>query len=210
MDSKTNKKQMNVNNYIALMVVITILVVFIAVLVVKNLGTTFLHNQRIISKKNAAQKTLAADFTAAQTISKQYQSLGSQSQIISDALPTESDIPGLANSIEAMGLATGTQLVDVGSAGTALGASTPTSTTTATPSAGASPQSPIPVPVTITVNTTYANLPAFLSAVESSVRPIVVSGVQMTGTNSLLKLTVTANTYSQAPASFTVTKEVVK
>ena len=213
MDKTNQKQEMKTSNYIGLLVAITILVILVGGLAVKSLGASFLLNQRIITKKNVAQKTLAADVVSAQAVTGQYQALGEQSKLISDALPNGVDIPGLANAIEAMATSSGAQLSDVSSSGAAATTTPSTTTPSATTSTAAtvtSSTAPTPLPISISASVSYANLPRFLSSIEGSLRPITISDIQLSGTNAKLIITITATTYYQNPVTFTVTKETVK
>jgi Tfp pilus assembly protein PilO len=201
------KQEMKTSNYIGLLIAISVLVILVGGLAIKTFGADFLHNQRVISKKNTAQKTLAADVLSVKAISNQYQTLGSQAQIVNDSLPNGSDIPGLANAIEAMGSATGTNFTDISdnaTSGAVATAPTTTSSSSTTSSAAT------PININIATSASYANLDKFLSVLESSSRPIQVSGVALTGTNAKLTVTIDAITYYQTPVSFNVTTEAVK
>jgi Tfp pilus assembly protein PilO len=210
MDNSKQKQEMKTSNFIGLLAVITILVVLVGGLVAKNLATSFLHNQRIISKKNLAQKTLAADAVNAKTVTKQYQDLGTQQQqLLVDSLPADSDIPGLANIMEAMGGVSGVQFLSVSSTGSAVGEVAPV--TGASPTAtGSLTTAASQVPISITFQSSYANLDRFLASLENSSRPITVSSIQLTGTSSKLNVTLSATTYYQTPVTFSVTKEAVQ
>jgi Tfp pilus assembly protein PilO len=201
------KQEMKTSNYIGLLIVISILVILIGGLVAKNLSSKFLLNQKIVSKKNTAQQVLAADVQSAKNITQQYQALGAQAQSINDALPPDADIPGLANIVEAMAGISGVQYSTVASSAssTVVAAAPAVASTTSSSSA-----TPVAVPISITATSSYANLTRFLTALESSSRPIHVTDIQLSGTSASLNVTINAITYYQAPVAFSVTKEVVK
>ena len=205
MDKTKPKQEMKNSNYIALLAVITILVLLVGGLLAKNFFATFLLNQKVISKKNTAQVTLAADVTAAHTITQQYQALGSQATTVSDSLPSDPDVPGFANAIESMAATAGVQFTGVVSGATAVPIASVGGTTASTTTVAATA-----VPLTINMTASYANLNHFLSLLESSSRPVVVSSITLTGTNSKLVVTLTATTYYQTPVSFNITKVAVQ
>lgn len=214
MDKTKSKQEMKTGNYIVLLSVITILVVLVGGLAAKSLGEDLLHNQRVITKKGLAQKTLTADVLSAQAITNQYQALAGQQQLVADALPNESDLPGLASAVQAMAASAGSQLLDVSQSNDT---GTSTATTTGTSASGsaatissASSNAPTPLPISITATTSYTSLPAFLAAIEGSLRPIKVSDIQLSGTNNALNITISATTYYQTPVTFTIGKETVK
>jgi Tfp pilus assembly protein PilO len=209
MDKTKPKQEMKTSNYIALLIVISILVILVGGLAAKSLGEDLLHNQRVITKQGAAQKILAADVLSAQSITNQYQTLGAQQQLINDALPNESDLPGLANAVAAMAASSGSQLVDVSADTSGTTTSTPAAGTGAT-GVSSSSAAATPVPITLSATTSYTSLPAFLSAIEGSLRPIQVSDIQLGGSNNSLNVTIDATTYYQTPVSFTIGKETVK
>jgi len=207
-DATKPKQQMKNSNYIALLAAVTILVILVGGLLAKNFFASFLLNQKILTKKNAAQVILSSDVGAANSITQQYKALGSQTQIVADSLPNDADIPGLANAIESMATTAGVQFTNVGDTVTALttvpvGSATGSTASTTTAAA-------TPVPISIGVTTSYNNLNHFLSLLESSSRPIVVSSIQLTGTNSKLLATIVATTYFQTPVSFNITKVAVQ
>ncbi len=207
MDNTKPKQEMKIGNYIALMIAISIVVVLVGGILIKSLGTSILLNQRVISKKQAAQSTLAADVIAANKITQQYKSLGDRAKLADDALPTSPDIPGLSNALEAMAGVSGVQFTDVSTTNVGGAASA----ATATGAAGSlSSSGSIPLPITITATSSYANLNRFLTAIESSLRPITITGLELTGTDAKLNITISANTYYQNPVSFSISKVTVK
>jgi Tfp pilus assembly protein PilO len=205
-DKTKPKQEMKNSNYIALLAVVTILVLLVGGLLAKNFFASFLLNQKVLTKKNAAQVILASDVNAARNITVQYKGLGSQAQTVADSLPSDPDIPGLANAIESMAATAGVQFTSVGDGVTAsptapaAAAGTPGAVTATTSTAATA------VPITISITTSYNNLNHFLSLLESSSRPIVVSSIQLTGLNSKLIVSITATTYYQNPVSFNITK----
>jgi len=196
MDKSKQKQELKTSNYVGLIVAISIVVILVGGLALKNLGAKFLLNSHVLNQKNVAKQTLNTDLTAVQSITQQYQQLTTQSQLLKDALPTESDVPGLANAVEVMAGTTGAQLKSVGSS---VGLATPTATT-----------GPLALPITISAAATYANLTRFLAAIESSVRPIHITDIQLAGTNALLSVTIDGSTFYQTPATFNVKTETVK
>jgi Tfp pilus assembly protein PilO len=202
MDKTKTTKEMKTSNYLALLVVITIIVLLVGGLVVKSLATSFLQTNRVIGKKNAVQVVLATDVTNAKAITRQYEDLNGQKSVIANSLPGDSDIPGFANALEAMSSHEGVQF---------LGVSTVAATTGIKQLGGVNGMSAATsLPVTITINSSYDNLSHFLVSLESSSRPVVVSGLSLTGTNAKLSVTINATTYYQAPVTFSVTKEAVQ
>jgi Tfp pilus assembly protein PilO len=200
---KQTKQQLKTSNYIAIVIIVSVLVVLGSGYFIKSLSSGLILNQKIIAKKSVASNTLKTDISAAKSITQQYSDLGSQVKTIESALPGTADFSGIANAVEAMAGASGMQYKDVAAASNI--ATSAVGTTSSKGAATLGTQG-----ITITVSGSYAALNRFLSALESSARPVRVNDISISGTSAVLNATIDATTYYQSPTTFTVTSEDVK
>jgi hypothetical protein len=127
---------------------------------------------------------------------------GNNSKIILDALPSSYDFPALATSIEKI-LADNN--LTVGSiSGTDDQVNQGSNVLSDNPQA-------VPIPFSFSVtNSNYVDVIKLLSKLESSIRPISIDSISMTGSNSSMEVSIQAHTYYQPGKSLSITKKVVK
>jgi len=121
---------------------------------------------------------------------------GNNAKIILDALPQTYDFPAIMSSMQALLTIPGITINSLSGTDSSL---------TLIQSA-----SPTPIPISFSVSGSYNNIQNFLSVLNRSVSPIDVLTIQLTGTDTDLTATVTAQTYYYAPSSgvFTSTEVV--
>jgi Tfp pilus assembly protein PilO len=198
MAKSKSTKNVSTTNFIALMLVISLVVVigggFAGYSLVKNI----VHTKHILDKKTVAKKTLDQNVVAARTLVSEYDAATANKNLLSNALPVEADFPAFANAVE---MIAGVSSVKLSGIGTGLSGSGAPSAETA---------SVVPMPIKLSFTSSYANLSRFLTGLESSARPIHISGITMSGTNQNLSVSLDATTYYQNPAAFSITMEAVK
>ena len=125
---------------------------------------------------------------------------GDNPRIVLDALPSQYDFPGLISSLEKLLVGGGYRIDSIG------GTEQPDLETEAT---GTNPTVvEIPFPIAIAAN--YGDVQRLVSMLESSIRPIYINTMTLSGTDADMRLTLDAKTFYQPEKKFDVTSEVVK
>jgi hypothetical protein len=184
----------------------------------------FSHEQyknRVISAQQKALKQLKTDVIANNNLVKSYKAFvapsrniiggssstvngsnnGDNGKIILDALPSKYDFPAAISSI--------VKLLQNG--GVTIGNIQSTDELLQQQGAQTSPN-PIPatIPFSFTVSGSYQNIENLINELQNSIRPIQFQTMQISGSQSNLTLTVTAQTYYQAEKIFKITTRIVQ
>jgi hypothetical protein len=236
--SASNKAQLSNNNLVIIMVLITLLVVGATAIVTKALVTSIMRDTKVVAAKSKADKQLKDDLTAAPQLVQAFQGLGQTANTLADALPSTADLPGLLVLLENMSNDSGVSLksvVPVAAATAGAGGAATTSTTTAptTASVGATASSlaasgtssgtaasgsatggaaavPQPYIFTLDFNGTYVGMLKLLGDLETSARPMRITGVQISGSGGALSGSVSVQTYFQGKAQWPFSTETIK
>jgi Tfp pilus assembly protein PilO len=148
------------------------------------------YNDRVIEKKTAARDQVEKNVASLAKLSEQYPDLNSStttnSTTILHALPPVYDYPSLASSIESLAQRSGVSFT---------GAIGQDDTATAVQSAPVA--QPIEIPLSLQVSGSYDGIKNFIQNIEKSIRPISITTVTYTGTNTSLRATIQATTYYQ-------------
>jgi hypothetical protein len=121
---------------------------------------------------------------------------GDNGRLILDALPSKYDFPALATSLEK--LLTGYQVNsitgsdDVAAQNQIVAAQT------------------VDMPFSVEVSTDYKGVQTLLNTFERSIRPFQVMSLQMTGTNAVIKTTISAKTFYQPGKDLKIETMVIK
>lgn len=175
----------------------------------------------VVREKEKASKQLKDNLVAADSLTQDYRRFiaknpnaiggdpkgtkdndGDNATLVLDALPSSYDFPALTSSIEKIlteqGLKVGTisgtddELAQVGNI------------------ASPNPQ-PVEVIFTFSVNdASYGSVQSLINKLQTSIRPIVIDSMAISGGASNMQLTVNAHTYYQPGKEVTITKEVVQ
>jgi hypothetical protein len=127
---------------------------------------------------------------------------GDNAKIILDALPDTYDFPALTSSIEKI-LASGNFNVS-NITGTDDQLNQQTNLSSPTPQ-----QVSMPFSFTVT-NATYTSVQQLITILQSSIRPIQIDSMTLSGGSSNMSATINAHTYYQPAKSLTITKQVIK
>lgn len=127
---------------------------------------------------------------------------GPNSKIVLDSLPSTYDFPALASSIEK--IITDRGLKVSGITGTDDQVNQESNLSSSSPS-------PIPIPFSFTVDgANYASLQQVISALQLSIRPIVIDSINITGGGNQMTATVSAHTYYQPSKNIKIKMQDVK
>ena len=206
MPTKTEKQQMSSNNLMIVLLLVSLLAVGGAVVVSKIMISSIALNTKVISAKNKAENNSKADLTAAPQLVSAYQALGSEATTLSDALPTTPDFPSLLVEIQNMSTGAGLEIKQISPAAAgAMPATTSLAGTSAT--APATPQTSV---YTMNYDGTYQSVQTMLTDLETSARPIRVTGLTISGSGSAISGEIDFETFYQAQAQLPFGEETIK
>jgi len=138
---------------------------------------------------------------------------GTNSKIILDALPTSYDFPATITSFENLLNIPNLNITSLSGSDTiappVAAPTTATGTTTATAPA-TSPAGPIAVPITFTVSGLYSTNISALQSLENSIRPVSITSVDFSGSDTTSNMVVEAQTYYLPSKGFTTSEETIK
>jgi hypothetical protein len=179
----------------------------------------FAYQNRIIGASRTAYTQLQSNVQAIQSLGTSYNAFvgtptniiggnpngsgpqdGTNTKIILDALPSNYDYPALVTSLE--GLLT-TQSVQIQSIVGTDNAATQTISQSSAPS-------PQPMPFQIVVNGDYNSIQNVVQAFDRSIRPFQIQSMELSGDQSKLTLTISAQTFWQPARDLSTRTEVIK
>jgi Tfp pilus assembly protein PilO len=177
------------------------------------------YQNRVITAENNDVSKLKADVGASQTLETAYNSFmsaptnliggnpngsgaqdGINSKIILDALPSTYDYPALATSLQSILSNQGVLIESI--SGTDQAAAE-TSQSSANPT-------PQPMPFQVTVQGDYAAIQNVINTFERSIRPLQIQTMELSGDQSQLNLSITAQTYWQPAKNLNISTEVIQ
>jgi hypothetical protein len=216
---KPTKKELSANNYLVMVVGISLVVVVAAAFAGSTLIPKIITNIKVMSGKQRAVSDLNDKVERAPKLIAAYDQLGSRQTLIMNALPTTSDFPQLISIAEAMGAAAGVQVKSVtptllGSdsaiappaAGSAAAGAAPAAPATTSPAAGQFTNYNFSVQVV----GSYPRILEMLKNIETSARPLKIGAVEFRGDGSTLNADIHLTTFYQGPAKIDDTMEAVK
>jgi Tfp pilus assembly protein PilO len=189
---------------LANIVIVSILVSFVAVVIMFIVGRVFIQQivlkNKIITAKAKAEKQLDTNIKAVNDLATQYHDLGGKQIIIADALPDKPDFPALSSLMENIAKASKIRLQSVSSI--ALGSTTPTDVITTD-----GVQS---FPFSISVSGNYSSIKTLLINLEASAQPMKVTNITVGGTSDSLSVQLSITTYYRPITGLTLKTEVIK
>ncbi|HLC91728.1 MAG TPA: hypothetical protein VJC09_01620 [Candidatus Saccharimonadales bacterium] len=216
-------KRIQIDKANAAVVVVTAISSFIVVFSLvasKALLSQRSYQSRVISKKEQARDQLKENIVTAKKLETSYKTFidtteniiggnpigqgerdGNNAQIVLDALPSSYDFPAVANSLEK--LLTFKDLTIMSISGTDDELSQKS-----TNKAGST--QPVPIPFDVSVSGQYSSIQELVKIFESSIRPINISNIQLTGSDSKLTVNIKAQIYYQPATSLDITTKVIK
>ena len=179
----------------------------------------FSYQNRVIQADTSSLSRLKGDISAVSTLETAYNAFvgtptniiggdtngtgsqdGSNAKIILDALPSTYDYPALATSLESILSAQGVQIQSISGSDDSA----------SQPSQSSSDPTPQPVPFDISVSGNYTAIQNVVNAFEDSIRPVQIQSMELSGDQSSLSLSITAQTYWQPAKNLNITTEIVK
>lgn len=196
-------KIMQAGSTVFIAVAVAAVVVSISIVSLRFLWAKKSYNDRVISAKTEARDQIETNVANIDKLSQAYPDLNSSSSTnsttILHALPPTYDYAALASSIEALAQRSGVSFTG------AIGQDDSASAVASSPS-----PAPIEIPLSLQVSGNYDAITAFVKNLELSIRPISVTSVTYSGTNSSLRATVQATTYYQPARDLQPSKETIQ
>lgn len=195
--AKAFANSLSTSNLIALAILVGALSIVMAFVIGRALVGGMMLNSRVITKKNAASKTINANYDALKGLQGEYSSLGAMRETITTALPTRPSLPQLWSMMETIGNSSGVVTESVSSV---------TIADNDAPAGGDVEQ----LPITVSVQGSYAAIETYLKNLELSTRPLRVTNISLSGTDRTVQASLSITTYYQGAADIKIGSEVVK
>ena len=209
------------NTQMVLVIAVAAFVTVFSLVASKTVLSQNAYQSRVVKAKETAHQQLTKNITAAKILVNSYHDFvstdtnsiggltkgtgdkdGDNGKIVLDALPSSYDFPALASSLEK--ILTG-QNLKVGSI-TGVDDQVNQEANISSPD-----PKEVPMPFSFTVtNANYASIQQLITTLESSIRPIQIDTIALSGASSSMEVTITAHTYYQPAKNLQITKEVVK
>jgi hypothetical protein len=218
---RTNTKRVLISKANSKIVIVTAVAAFVVVfslIASKTLISQATYQNRVIGAKRTAVAQLQSDIQATSSLTASYEAFadtpqnvlggsptgtasndGNNAKIVLDALPSKYDFPALATSLEEL---INSQKVQIQSI---------TGTDNEVASIESSPDpTPVAIPFQISVTGSYQSLQNLVNAFNESIRPFQIQTLSLSGDQSNMTMTITAQTYYQPEKTFSITKEAVQ
>lgn len=208
------------NKKVLIMTSVAAFLVVFCLVASKTLISQIAYQNKVISQEKQAKSQLDTDLSARTSLSNAYQAFtntpqnvlggnpsgagsqdGSNTKIALDALPSTYDFPALATTLEALIKSQNLEINTI--SGTDEELQQVNNQSSATPKA-------VAMPFSFTVNGSYQSIQNLISIMEASIRPMQIQTMNLTGGESNMTATISAQTYFQPEKTFGVTQQEVK
>lgn len=213
MITEANKKVLIMTSIAAFMVVFSLVAA-------KTLVGQIAYQNNVISQEKQTQTLLQSDLGARTSLANAYQAFtntpqnvlggnpsgtgsqdGSNTKIVLDALPSTYDFPALATTLEAL----------IKSQNLSINSITGTDEELLQESnQQSSSPTPVAMPFQFSVTGSYQGIQDLVSIMEASIRPMQIQTLSLSGSESDMDATISAQTYFQPAKTFSVTKREVQ
>lgn len=204
------------NKKILIMTSVAAFLVVFSLVAAKTLIGQIAYQNGVISKEKQAQTQLETDLNARTSLTNAYQAFtntpqnvlggnpsgtgsqdGSNTKIVLDALPSTYDFPALATTLEALIKSQNLQINNITGTDEELSQSTQQ---TASPA-------PVSMPFQLTVSGSYQGVQNLINIMEASIRPMQIQTLNLSGSESNMTATISAQTYYQPEKVFSITQQ---
>lgn len=205
------------------MVIATTLAAFVLVFALvagKSLAGQVGYQNRVIDTKKVALTQLKADLDARDSLQESYKAFvaenpnvlggdpeatgdkdGDNAKLVLDALPSKYDFPALTTSLEKV--ITAQNLKILGISGIDQEAAEASKQTSPDPQ-------PIPMPFQVQVSGSYTSIQGLVDVFLRSIRPFQIQNLELSGDESSMTATITAQTFYQPEKSLKIKEQVVQ
>ena len=206
------------NSTVLVVLAVASFVIVFSLVSIKDLISQYSYQKRVASVQQTTVSTIKQDQSNAAQLISSYNSFISESpnildgtnqggggsnqennaQIIIDALPTSEEVSSaMAGVLDVLNTA------GVTVSGLSSGSNIAAPTTSASSATG-------DIPFSFSISGSTPSIENMLNALNLSIRPMQVETLSLTGTDSNLQISVTAQTYFQGPTNVSISTETVK
>ncbi len=224
MANSTSIKKIQIDKDTSNMVIVAAISTFILVFTLVS-GNALLkvltYHNKVINNKTASESQLKTDINSSNSLLNSYQKFnsgdtniiggstsqsggnnGNNAKIILDSLPSVYDYPALTTSMQSLLSNQGVTITSI--TGSDLEATYNTS------ASSSGPANVVVIPINISVSGPYSNIQNVINVIERSIRPIKILNMNISGDQSNVTLTISAQTYFQPATKFNITQELLK
>jgi hypothetical protein len=208
------------NKRIVVATAVAAFIVIFALFATKSLVSQMSYQNKIISGKKKAVAQLKADLSARDTLVESYKTFvsssqnliggnpqgtgandGDNSKIVLDALPSKYDFPALTTSLEKLINDQGLQIISITGTDDEIAQSA---------NASSSNPQPVKMPFQVQVSGSYAGVQNLIGVLDRSIRPFQIQTIELSGTDSSMTATISADTFYQPAKNLNIKTQVVK
>ena len=208
------------NSTIVLVTGIAAFLVIFCLVASKTLLSQMGYQNRIMNAKKTAVSQLKTNLEARNSLVSSYAAFvntpqnviggdphgsgaqdGDNAKLVLDALPSQYDFPALATSLEKMITSQNLQISSISGTDEEL--------QQGAVSASGDPQ-PVSMPFQVSVSGSYDNVMNLISLFNKSIRPFQILTVELSGNQSNMTATISAQTFFQPEKDFKISTEVIK
>ncbi len=208
------------NSTIVIATTVAAFVLVFSLVAGKSLLGQISYQNKVIGVKKTALKQLEADIAARDSLAEAYKSFiaddpnalggdpkgsgdrdGDNAKLVLDALPSKYDFPALTTSLEKV--ITGQNLAILGISGTDQEADQEDKQVSPNPE-------PIPMPFQVQVSGAYVSIQSLVDVLLRSIRPFQIQTLELSGDESSMTATISAQTFYQPEKSLEIKQEVVR
>ncbi|HEY4963388.1 MAG TPA: hypothetical protein VIH90_01700 [Candidatus Saccharimonadales bacterium] len=232
-------KRIQIDKATRTMLIVVSISAFITIFVIiagHSLLTLLAYQNRVITAKSAALTQLKADINTSKQLITSYQNFngkdpnilgssvagsgpnnGNNAKIVLDALPSVYDYPALTTSLQGLlsnkgvnigGIGGSDQEASISPSGSSSTTPTTVTATTGTPTA-TNVGGAVAMPFSISVDGPYQNVQNLLTTFQHSIRPFQFQTISISGNQSDLNFSASAQTFYLPATSFKITSKVV-
>lgn len=208
------------NSTIVITTAVAAFVVVFTLVAAQSLVGQIGYQNKVIDAKKKALNTLEADLDARDSLAASYKVFidndvnvlgglvngkgdrdGDNAKLVLDALPSKYDFPALTTSLEK--IITGQNLSILSISGTDEEVDHANLQTSPNPE-------PVAIPFRFQVSGSYTSVQDLVDVLLRSIRPFQISTIELSGDESSMSATISAQTFYQPEKSLDITKEVVR
>lgn len=186
----------------------------------KTLISQVAYQNRVISVKKKALSTLQSDLSARDTLVASYKTFvsapdnvlggsptgsglqdGDNARIVLDALPSKYDFPALITSVEKLVTSQGLRIDGISGTDQEVAQSS---------QIVAGNSQPVAMPFVVTVSGSYDQMKGLVDAFYKSIRPIQILKMDLSGDETSMSATISAQTYYRPEVSLNISTKVVQ
>ncbi|HUD07070.1 MAG TPA: hypothetical protein VMR34_04235 [Candidatus Saccharimonadales bacterium] len=213
------------NSFMVIIIAVSSFLVVFSLTSAKALISQYAYQERVISAQQRTITQIKTDLNAVSSLVTSYEAFantstniiggnpsgtgprdGNNAKIVLDALPTEYDFPAMVTEIQSLISNLG---VTVGGISATNQSSTTAAGSLATPTAGSS-TAPVDLPFSLSLEGTYGGIQNVINALQECIRPMQIISMSLSGSDTNMTASISAQTYYQPASGLKVSQETIK